>query len=152
MGRVSIVYLTKYGNNRMCMEYLGERLQGLGHEVIIHSIDETKPDNVPRADLYVFSTPVRMGKLPGKMKRFAKRFSSRGGRYALVVTHASDENAGKWNPDRTVAAMSELLREGGMGPTMDELRVRMKDMKGPPEDNYRGKLDSLAERISNLLS
>jgi len=153
MARISICYLTKYGNNRTAMQYLKERLGKHGHEVRLFSINDTKPDDVPPSDLYVFSTPVHVGKPPRKMRSFIKRFKCQAGgsRYALIVTHASELSGEKWSPTRTVGMMHEMLKDKGMLPLTQELLIRVKDIKGPLEDDYQKKIDALSGTIVNLL-
>jgi menaquinone-dependent protoporphyrinogen IX oxidase len=151
MANVSISYLTKYGNNRRAMEHLRDRLIELGHEVHLFSVSDTKPDRIPESDLYVFSTSVRMGKLPGKMRKFAKHFTAGtgGSRYALVVTHAAEPTAEKWSPTKTVETMHQILGQKGMRSITKELLIRVKDFKGPLEDDYQEKIDQLAKSIDS---
>lgn len=153
MARVSICYLTKYGNNRIAMERLKGRLVEYGHEVKLFSITDIKPEQIPESDLYVFSTSVHMGKPPRKMRSFIKRFKCQAGgsRYALIVTHASEPSGEKWSPTRTVGMMHEMLKDKGMLPLTQELLIRVKDIKGPLEDDYQKKIDALSGTIVNLL-
>jgi flavodoxin len=153
MAKVSILFLSKYGNGKMAMESLNELLAKEGHEVQMFSVADHSPDQVPDSDLYVFSTPVHMGKLPGKMRKYAKKFrpKRKGGRYALVVTHASEPEGERWSPTRTVETMNELLGLAGMDRARDEVLIRVKDMKGPLEDGWEDKVKTLAEDISNLI-
>lgn len=153
MAKVSISYLTKYGNNKQAMERLRERLDELGHEVNLFSVSDIKPDQIPGSDLYVFSTSVHMGKPPGKMRTFTKRFTAKGGEpiYALVVTHASEPTGEKWSPTQTVEIMHQMLGQKGMKPITKELLIRVKDLKGPLEDGYEEKIDQLAKSIDSVM-
>lgn len=150
---VSICYLTKYGNNRTAMEYLKERLETHGHDVRLFSIRDTRSGDVPSSDIYIFSTPVHVGKPPRKIRSFIKRFKCQPGnsKYVLIVTHASEPSGEKWSPTKTVEMMHEMLKEKGMRPMTQELLIRVKDIKGPLEDDYQKKIDALSERIANLL-
>ena len=58
MTRISISYLSKYGNGKKAMEYLAGLLSEKGNEVELFSVTESKPDKLPDSDLYVFSTSV----------------------------------------------------------------------------------------------
>lgn len=153
MAKVSISYLSKYGNGKRAMEMLNELLANEGHEVFMFSVADSKPDQVPDSDLYVFSTSVHAGKPPGKMRKYARKFQPKahGAKYALVVTHASEPEGEKWSPTRTVEMMNELLGSVGMVKAKEEVLIRVKDMKGPLEDGWEDKVKTMAEDISNLL-
>lgn len=155
MAKISISYLSKYGNGKRAMELLSDLLTDRGHEVLMFSVADSKPDQIPDSDLYVFSTPVHAGKPPGKMRKYAKKFKPRaqGARYALVVTHASEPEGEKWSPPRTVEMMNELLSSAGMVKAKDEVLIRVKagSMKGPLEDGWEERVEIMAEDISNLL-
>jgi flavodoxin len=153
MAKVSISYLTKYGNNRQAMEHLADQLKDLGHEVHLFSVSDTKPKQIPQSDLYVFSTSVHMGRPPGKMRRFAKHFEAKGEnpRYALIITHASEPSGDRFSPTRTVSMMHQMLEERGMKPISQELLIRVKDMEGPLEDGYQEKIDRLARSIASSI-
>ena len=71
--KVCIAYETKYGNGKKCMEYLQNVIIKKGHNVEMFSIREKEPTSVPSADLYVFSSPTRIGNLAGKMKKFLNK-------------------------------------------------------------------------------
>ena len=146
MAKVVISYLSKYGNGKRAMEYLGSLLLNKGHEVEIFSMSESKSNQLPPSDIYVFSTSVHMGKPPRKARGFVKKFTG-GGKYALVVTHASEPEGHKYSPTQTVEMMTELLKESGLTPACEPLLIRVQDMKGPLENGWEDKVNSLAESI-----
>jgi multimeric flavodoxin WrbA len=45
-----------------------------GQEVKVFSIADIKLNNLPKADIYILSSPVRMFLFPLKMRGFLKRF------------------------------------------------------------------------------
>jgi len=44
-----------------------------GVTVNVHHVRDAKPKQLPAADLYLFSSPGRMGKPIGRMRRFLKK-------------------------------------------------------------------------------
>lgn len=70
--KISIVYNTTYGNGRMIAEYLAGRLNEHGHNANIYSMKDTRPEEIPESDLYIFSTPTHIGTAPFRTKLFFK--------------------------------------------------------------------------------
>jgi len=147
MSKVSIAYYTKYGNNRIAMEYMTERLEGKGHEVSMLSVTEASPESLPPADLYVFSSGIHASRPPGKYRKFLKKASlPPGSRYALVITHASPEDQGTFGPSKSAKITGGILADKG-AEQVGLLTLRVKDMKGPLPDEYREKIDSFIEEV-----
>jgi flavodoxin len=140
--KISIAYLSKFGNGKLCAEYLESVLRKAEHEAKCFSISDTKPDFLPESDIYVFSTPTHVKSAPFKMKGFLKKFNpkSDGAKYALVTTKmAPNTNA--------LRKMDGILAPKGMK-KVAELEIQVKSAKGPPEDCYRQKLDEFAVKIT----
>jgi hypothetical protein len=83
------------------------------------------PAELSPADLYVFSSPGRMGKPIGRMRGFLNKLRlSAGTEYAVLTTEAapkpdkktrripSEEEQAKWQ--RVVPIMNEILRSKGL--------------------------------------
>jgi flavodoxin len=70
--KINIVYESKYGNGKQCVDHLQNVIRKQGHDVATFSVRETKPDVLPPADLYVFSAPTQIGKPARKMRKFLK--------------------------------------------------------------------------------
>jgi multimeric flavodoxin WrbA len=62
--KINIVYTSKFGNRKKCIEELREIMEKKGQEVKVFSIADIKLNNLPEADIYIFSSPVRMFMLP----------------------------------------------------------------------------------------
>ena len=146
MSKVSIAYFTKYVNNRTAMEYMKERLEAEGHEVAMLSVTDARPDSLPPADLYVFSSGIHASRPPGKYRKFLKKASLRGARYALVITHASPEDQGTFGPSKSARITGGILEAKG-AEQVGLLTLRVKDMKGPLPDDYRERIDSFIEKV-----
>jgi menaquinone-dependent protoporphyrinogen IX oxidase len=140
--KVQIFYESKFGNGKKCVDYLGNVLSEKGHEISKNSIREVKPDSIPRCDLYIFSSPTRMGNAHGKMKKFLKKMNipGEGKKYALIATYADPET-------KTLTTMEELAKSKGLTKATDGIKIKVNGMKGPLEDSYEEKLDEFASKM-----
>jgi flavorubredoxin len=140
--KVQIFYESKFGNGKKCVEYLGNVISGKGHDVVTNSIREVKPNSIPRSDLYIFSSPTRMGNVHGKVKKFLKKMDipEEGKKYALIATYADPET-------KTLTTMEELVKKKGLTKATDGIKIKVNGMKGPLEDSYEEKLDEFASSM-----
>jgi len=82
--RFEYLHASKYGNGAMVAEEFDKQLAAKGVTVNVHHIREARPDRLPTADLYLFSSPGRMGKPIGSMRRFLRKLRLPAGtRYAI---------------------------------------------------------------------
>ncbi len=108
-------------------------------DVNVHHIREAKPKEMPPADLYLFSSPGRMGKPIGRMRRFLKKVDLPAGtKYALLTTEGAprpdkktgrmptEEEQAKWQ--RVIPVMNEILQGKGL----------VKVAEGGPGDRAQG--------------
>ncbi len=113
--------------------------------------------NLPVADLYVFSSPGRMGKPKGNARRFLRNVTLEPGtRYAVLTTQAAprpdkkpgelptQEEQDRW--ERVIPIMNELLEAKGLR-KVAEGAVLVTGMKGPLEDGWQNKVTALADQI-----
>jgi len=137
--KVDIVYESKYGNGKKCVEHLQNIINKKGHDTKLFSIRDIKPDNLPQADFYIFSSPTHIGAPPQKMKKFLKNLEiqNKGVNYALMTTYLNPEA-------KTLQIMEELLQSTGMTKTTEGLKIKVTGMKGPPEKDYEKKIESFA--------
>jgi hypothetical protein len=109
------------------------------------------------ADLYVFSTPGRMGKPIGKMRRFLKKMQLPAGtRCAILTTEGapqpnaktgkmpSPEEFAKWQ--HVTPIMNELLQAKAMK-KVAEGKVLVTGLKGPLEEGWQKKVEAFAAQI-----
>lgn len=143
--KVCIVYESKYGNGKKCMEYLQDVMSKKGHDVEISSIREIKPESLPQADFYIFSSPTHIGGPPGKMKRFLKKveIGQVGAKYALMTTCLDPMDP----KTKTLQKMEEILQTKGMMKDSDGLMIKVTGYYGPLEDDYKQKLEKFATEI-----
>lgn len=140
--KVCIAYESKFGNGKKCAEHLKNVVEKKGHEAEISSVRDMKPESLPSADLYVFSSPTHVGGPPGKIKKFLKKMKvhQEGAKYALMTTHM-DPNA------KTLQKMEDLIKNKGMTKVTSGLQIKVTGMKGPLEEGYEQKIEAFAENI-----
>lgn len=155
--RIEYVHASKYGNGATVADEFKKEMVAKGVEVDVHHVHDMKPKAMPPADLYVFSSPGRMGRPIGQMRRFLKRLKvAEGSRYALLVTEMEPqpdkktgqmptaEETARWQ--RVIPIMNELLHDKGMV-EVAEAKVRVTGMKGPLEEGWEKKVETFVDKI-----
>ena len=90
--KIEYLHASKHGNGAMVAEEFNKQMAAKGVTVDVHHIREARPDRVPTADLYLFSSPGRMGKPIGGMRRFLKKLRLPAGtRYAILTTEMAPQ-------------------------------------------------------------
>ena len=140
--KVCIAYESKYGNGKKCVEHLKDTIDKKGHAVDLFSVREVKPNELLKADIYVFSAPTQIGSPARKMKKFLKKINvtQEGAKYALITTHSSDKT-------EVLEKMEKLLQPTGMTKITDGLKIKVTGMQGPLEEGYEEKLEAFANDI-----
>ena len=140
--KVCVAYESKYGNGKMCVEHLEKTIRAKGHNVEVFSIREVKPNLLPQADLYVFSTPTHIGGPPGKMKKFLKKLDikQKGAKYSLITT-CMDPNS------KALEKMTALLQPHGLTKAADGIKIKVNGMKGPLAEGYEKQIEGFANNI-----
>lgn len=70
---VAYYHASKYGNGAMVAAEFKRIMAAKGIAVDVHHVRDAKPTELPQADLYVFSSPGRMGKPIGSARRFLSK-------------------------------------------------------------------------------
>lgn len=140
---VCIIYESKYGNGKQCVDYLAKQISAKGHEVKTASVRDIKPSSLPDSEVYIFSSPTNFGGLPRKVKKFLKniKLDREDVKYALMATSMPPDKP------KTLEKMDEILQKIGFIKTTDGLDIRVKGIKGPLESDYEKKLDTFAKKI-----
>lgn len=155
--RIEYLHASKYGNGALVASEFQRQMAARGIIVEIHHIREVSPAGLPQADLYVFSSPGRMGKPIGRMRRFLRgvRLPS-GTRYAILTTEGAprpdkrtgrmptEEELAKWQRVRPI--MNEILEGKGLVKVAED-KVHVTAMKGPLEDGWQAKVEAFVARI-----
>ena len=125
-----------------------------GIEVAVHHVQDVGPKDLPPADLYVFSSPGRMGRPIGSIRKLLTRLQLPAGtRSALLTTEMApqpDTKTGRMPTEEEICRfqhvrpkMHELLQARGLIPIGEE-KVLVTDMQGPLEDGWEQKVAAYA--------
>jgi flavodoxin len=86
----TIVYWSRYGNNKKIVNYLAEKLRKKKAEAQILTTDEANPDSMPEADVYIFSAAAEVASIHKNMRKFMKKLQGMNGKkYGIINTHGT---------------------------------------------------------------
>ena len=155
--RIEYVHASKYGNGATVAQEFKHQMEARGAAVTVHHIRDVRPQELPPADLYLFSSPGRMGRPIGGMRRFLKKVDlAPGTKYALLTTEAApqpdkktgrmptEEEQARWQRVRPL--MNEALQAKGLTEVAED-RVLVTGLKGPLEEDWQHKVEDFAARI-----
>jgi len=156
--KIEYFHASKYGNGAMVAEEFKRQMAAKGITVKIHHIKDTKPKEMPPADVYLFSSPGRIGKPIGSMRRFLKKIKLPSGtRYAILTTEAmpqpdkktgrmpTEEERAKWQ--RVIPVMNQILQEKGLI-KVAESKIFVTGIKGPLEEGWQKKVETFTSQLS----
>jgi hypothetical protein len=158
---IEYVHASKFGNGATVAEEFRTQMAARGVEVAVHHVSEARPTELAPADLYLFSSPGRMGKPIRSMRRFLNALRLPfGSRYALLTTEIAPR------PDKKTGQMpteEEASRYQRVRPMMHEI-LRSKDLlelaegtvfvtglKGPLEQGWQQKVSAFAARVAEAM-
>ena len=152
-----LYHASKFGNGAMVAEEFKKIMAARGVTVSVQHIRDASPQDLPQADLYVFSSPGRMGKPKANVRRFLRKVTLEPGtRYAILTTQGApkpDKKTGKmptqeeldrW--ERVIPIMNELLEAKGLK-KVAEGAVWVTGIKGPLEEGWPSKVAAFADQI-----
>jgi menaquinone-dependent protoporphyrinogen IX oxidase len=155
--RIEFLHASKYGNGVVVAEEFKEQMAAKGVAVNVQHIRDARPKELPPADLYLFSSPGRMGKPKGEMRRFLKKANLPAGtKYAILTTEMApqpdkktgrmptEEEMARWQ--RVIPIMNELLQGKGLV-RVAEGKVYVTGLKGPLEEGWQEKVEAFAAQI-----
>ena len=154
---IAYYHASKFGNGAMVAEEFKKIMAARGVTVSVQHIRDANPEDLAEADLYVFSSPGRMGKPKGSVRRFLRKVSLEPGtRYAVLTTQGApkpDKKTGKmptqeeqdrW--ERVIPIMNELLEAKGLKKVAEEA-VWVTGLKGPLEEGWQHKVAAFADQV-----
>jgi len=154
---IEYFHASKYGNGAKVAEEFKKLMAAGKIEVNVHHVREARPKEMPPADLYLFSSPGRMGKPIGRVRRFLKKVKlPPGTKYAVLTTEGApqpdkktgrmptEEEQAKWQRVRPI--MNEILQGKGLV-NVAEGKVLVIGMKGPLEEGWQKKVEAFASQI-----
>jgi hypothetical protein len=147
---IEYLHASKFGNGAMVAEEFKQQMAARGVAVAVHHIREIKPEELPSADLYVFSSPGRMGRPIRGMRHFLRDVTLPAGtEYALLTTEMAprpDKKTGRMPTEEEICKfqhvrpiMNEALQRKGLVKVAED-KIDVTDLKGPLEDGWRGKV------------
>ena len=155
--KIEYLHASKYGNGAMVAEEFSKQMAAKGVTVNVHHITAVSPKELPPADLYLFSSPGRMGKPIGGMRRFLKKAGlPAGAKYAILTTELApqpdkktgrmptEDEMAKWQRVRPI--MNEILLGKGLVEVTED-KVQVTGLKGPLEEGWQQKVEAFAARI-----
>lgn len=155
---IEYYHASKFGNGALVAEEFKRQMAAKGVTVGVHHVRDVKAGRPASADLYVFSSPGRMGKPIGSVRRFLKKVALPPGTpYALLTTEIAprpDKRTGnvptetemaKWQ--RVIPIMNESLQKRGFV-KVAEGTVRVTALKGPLEDGWQQKITTFVAGLS----
>jgi multimeric flavodoxin WrbA len=158
--KIEYFHASKYGNGAIVAEEFKKQMAAKGVTVNVHHIRDARPKEMPPADLYLFSSPGRMGKPIGGMRRFLKKAKLPSGtKYAILTTEAApqpdkktgrmptEEEQAKWQ--RVIPVMNEILQEKGLVKVAGG-KILVTGLKGPLEEGWQMKVEGFASQIPIL--
>jgi menaquinone-dependent protoporphyrinogen IX oxidase len=160
--KIEYFHASKFGNGAMVAEEFKKQMAAKGVTVNVHHIQDAKPKEMPPADLYLFSSPGRMGKPRGCVRRFLKKAKLPSGtKYALLITEAApqpdkktgriptQEEMAKWQ--RVIPVMNEILQEKDLV-SVAEGKIQVTGLKGPLEEGWQEKVETFASQVLAVCS
>jgi hypothetical protein len=159
-GKMKIEYFhaSKYGHGAAVAEEFKRLMAARGVTVNVQNYRQAKPKEMPDADLYLFSSPGRMGKPVWGMRRFLKKVRlPAGAKYAVLTTEGApqpdkktgvmptEEERARWQ--KVIPVMNEILTGRGFVKVADG-RVFVTGMKGPLEDGWQKKVEAFVSLVS----
>jgi flavodoxin len=158
--KIEYFHASKYGNGAMVAEEFKKQMAAKGVNVNVHHIRDARPKEMPPADLYLFSSPGRMGKPIGGMRRFLKKAKLPSGtKYTILTTEGApqpdkktgrmptEEEQAKWQ--RIIPIMNEILQEKGLV-KIAEGKILVTGLKGPLEEGWQKRVEAFASQIPIL--
>lgn len=156
--RIEYIHASRFGNGELVAREFAEEMGARGIDVAVHHVDDADPAAMPPADLYVLSSPGRMGKPIRSMRRLLKALRlPPGTRYALLTTEMAprpDRRTGRMPTEEEICRfqkvrpiMHEILQSKGLVPVGEE-KVYVTDIRGPLEDGWR---DTVAAFAASLI-
>ena len=155
--KIEYLHASKYGNGAMVAAEFKKQLASKGVDVNVHHIRDVRPTALSPADLYLFSSPGRMGKPIGGMRRFLRKVKLPAGtRYAILTTELapkpdkktgrmpSESELAKWQ--RVIPLMNEILEARGLVKVAAD-KVLVTGLRGPLEEGWQKKVEAFVMRI-----
>lgn len=155
---IEYIHASKFGNGLQVAERFRQVMSESGSTVQLHHVRSVDPRHLDRADVYVFSSPGRMGRPLRAVRRFLAAIALPAGtEYGLLTTEATVQapptttgGSGSEEPDphqRVRPAMHEILQGKGLIPLAEQAIV-VSGTKGPLQSGWEQDVAAFAERLT----
>ena len=155
--KIEYLHASKFGNGATVAAEFKDRMAARGVAVDVHHIREVKATELPPADVYLFSSPGRMGRPIREMRRFLKDVTLPAGtRYALLTTEMGpkpNKKTGLMPTEEEICRyqhvrpfMNEVLQGKGLVKVAED-KVYVTEIKGPLETGWKEKVAAFAALI-----
>ncbi len=141
--RCVIIYWSRYGHGKRLVNYLSRNLKENDVKTKIFNPSELEPDNIPQADLYIFSTPTEAFRIKRDMRKFMKKIEGLEDKpYGIINTHSMKRD---W-----LNSMEKILKKKKMK-KLTEVDFKIgkegvEDGKALPS-NWKNDLDRFAKEL-----
>jgi hypothetical protein len=155
--RIEYYHASKYGNGVMVAEEFKKQVAVKDFTVNVHHIRNASPKEMPPADLYLFSSPGRLGRPTWGMRRFLKKARlPSGAKFAILTTEGAprpdrktgriptEEEQARWQ--HVIPIMDEILQRKGMV-NVAQGKILVTGLKGPLEEGWQQKVEAFASHI-----
>ncbi len=155
--KIEYFHHSVYGNGALVAEEFKRLMAARGVTVNVHHARDVRPKELPPADLYLFSSPGRIGKPIGGMRRFLNKVELPAGtHYAILTTEAApqpDRKTGRMPTEEEMAkgqrvrpVINEILQDKGFVKIAEGV-VLVTGLKGPLEDGWQKKVEAFVAGI-----
>jgi len=121
--KYTIIYWSRYGNGKKCVEYVTKKLKSSGGAVQLLRTKEANPSALPAADIYIFSAPTEAFQVQVEMKAFMRKLEGMDDKkYGLINTHGMKKR-------NKLKSMTKLLTKKNM--------VKVAEVDFHVEDGYQ---------------
>ena len=155
--KIEYFHDSRYGNGARVAEEFRKQMNARGVVVNVHHVRDAKPKEMPSADLYLFSSPGRMGGPSWGVRRFLKKADLPSGtKYAVLTTEMAprpDKKTGRMPSEeelgrcqRLIPVMNHILEEKGLY-KVAQGKILVTGLKGPLEEGWQKKVEVFASQI-----
>lgn len=157
--KIEYLHASRFGNGRLVAAEFRRQMAARGADVDVHHIREVKPSELPSADLYLFSSPGRLGRPIGSIRKFLNKVTlPPGTRYAVLTTEMAprpDKKTGRMPTEEELAAdkyqrvrpiINEILQGKGLVNVAED-KIYVTGLRGPLEKGWQNKVQEFAARI-----
>ncbi len=141
-----MIYWSRFGHNKKIVEYLKEKLEAKGHSAQVFKTDETDPDSLPDADVYVFSGAAEAFRVQKNLRKFMKRLKDmQEKKFAIINTHAMKRR--NW-----LKSMDKPLSKKGMVKVAEiDFCIGDGQEKGEGlQQDWQSKLDEFSNKLDQV--